>query len=354
MPKKNILVFSDGTGQQGGKNPDTNVYKLFRMVENRTEKQIAFYDKGLGSNWAGNLAGNAAGWGISKNILECYHFIFKNYNAGDQVFLFGFSRGATTVRSLAGFIHMFGMLPKSRPELIKKAYRIYRISDEKRRKDEAWEFVKRYHNMWCRVKFIGVWDTVEALGLPFKNLNSLLNKIPLFRHQFHSLNLSESVVHARQALAIDDERETFHPTIWEQKLSKSDQTLKQVWFLGSHTDVGGGYDEQSLSDISLIWMTQESVDKGLLIYHGNHVKLAPDPDGLLHDSRGTRLTKLYKKMLRFWDEEKHGKPVIHESVLMRSKSRYNKKDVPYNSWILKQKFEVEAWPDYLKKIDCMK
>lgn len=353
MPKKNILVFSDGTGQQGGKNPDTNVYKLFRMVENRTERQIAFYDKGLGSNWAGNLAGNASGWGISKNILECYQFIFENYNAGDDIFLFGFSRGATTVRSLTGFIHMFGMLPKSRPELIKKAYNIYQINNQEVREKKAQDFVRRFHNMWCRVKFVGVWDTVAALGLPIKTISFILDKIPLFKHKFHSLSLSESVMHARHALAIDDERETFHPTIWEKNLTKPDQTLKQVWFLGSHTDVGGGYDEQSLADITLIWMAMEAVEKGLLIYHGNHVKLAPDPDGFLHDSRGTRLKKLYKKMIRHWDEEEHGKPVIHESVLMRSKSKFNKDDMPYDAWILKQAYDIEPWPESLRDIDCL-
>jgi len=154
-------------------------------------------------------------------------------------------------------------------------------------------------------------------------------------------------------LAIDDERATFHPRIWEKRLTKTDQTLKQVWFLGSHTDVGGGYKEQSLSDISLIWMAQEALNEGLLVYHGNQVKLAPDPDGFLHDSRGTRLTKLYKRLVRSWNEEELGKPVIHESVLMRSRSRYNEEDTPYSSWILEQEFEVESWPESLRDIDCL-
>ena len=134
---KNIIVFSDGTGQEGGKGNNTNVYKLFNMIEDRTQKQISFYDRGLGTGLR-KITGNIAGMGISKNILECYEFIFSNYCAGDNVFLFGFSRGATTVRSLSGFIHMFGILPKSRPELIKKAYRIYKkrkkVKREKRRR----------------------------------------------------------------------------------------------------------------------------------------------------------------------------------------------------------------------------
>ena len=207
--------------------------------------------------------------------------------------------------------------------------------------------------MWCRITFVGVWDTVAALAFPSKTLSFLLDKIPLFKHTFHSLSLSESVLHARHALAIDDERETFHPNLWEKTLTKPDQTLKQVWFLGSHTDVGGGYDIQSLSDISLIWMAHEAMDKGLLIYQGNQVKLAPNPDGFLHDSRGTRLTKLYKKKQRYWDETKHGKPIIHESVLMRSKSRDNKADKPYNSWIVQQDYHIEPWPECLRNIDCI-
>ena len=106
---KNIVVFSDGTGQEGGKGTNTNVYKLFNMVLDRSPEQIAFYDRGLGTGWR-KITGNAAGRGISKNIRECYEFIFENYAAGDQIYLFGFSRGATTVRSLSGFIHLFGIL----------------------------------------------------------------------------------------------------------------------------------------------------------------------------------------------------------------------------------------------------
>jgi len=118
---KNIVVFSDGTGQKGGRGANTNVYKLYNMVEDRTADQIAFYDPGLGTNWR-KLTGYIAGAGISKNVLQCYEFIFENYEIDDQIYLFGFSRGATTVRSLSNFIHLFGILPKARKDLIKKAW----------------------------------------------------------------------------------------------------------------------------------------------------------------------------------------------------------------------------------------
>ena len=114
---KNIVVFSDGTGQEGGKGANSNVYKLFNMVLDRSSEQIAFYDRGLGTGWR-KITGSAAGMGISKNILECYKFIFENYEAGDQLYLFGFSLGSTTVMSLAAFIHCFGIFTKSCIELI--------------------------------------------------------------------------------------------------------------------------------------------------------------------------------------------------------------------------------------------
>ena len=197
---KNIVIFSDGTGQEGGKGHDTNVYKLFNMIEDRTEKQISFYDRGLGTGWR-KITGNIAGMGMSKNILDCYEFIFEHYNAGDQVFLFGFSRGATTVRSLSAFIHLFGIFPKSRPELIKRAYKIYKIRDDKKREERVKDFRKKHHNHWCKIMFLGVWDTVAALGIPFKSIDVVVNLVPFFRHKFHNLNLSESVKHARHALA---------------------------------------------------------------------------------------------------------------------------------------------------------
>lgn len=339
MPK-NIVVFSDGTGQEGGQGNNTNVYKLFNMVEDRTGRQIAFYDRGLGTGWR-KFSGSVFGAGISKNILECYEFIFDNYNAGDQIHLYGFSRGATTVRSLSGFIHMFGVLPKSRPELIKRAFKIYKIRSRRKRNKKAAEFVSKHHTMWIKIQFLGVWDTVAALGVPFKPLNVFLDKIPAFRHKFHDLRLSESVVHARHALAIDDQRLTFHPTLWEADV-KQDQSMKQIWFCGMHSDVGGGYKEQGLADITLSWMIKEAVDKGLVIFEGHPVSVKPDPDGKMHDSRGSFFEKFYRKSTRSWNARSHGKPVIHESVLKRTLNVKNKKPPPYAPWILAQDYEVES------------
>jgi len=338
MPK-NIVVFSDGTGQEGGEGNNTNVYNLFNMVEDRTPNQVAFYDRGLGTGWR-KITGNGAGAGISQNIMECYQFIFENYQAEDKIYLFGFSRGAYTVRSLSGFIHLFGILPKSRPELIERAYAIYEIEDHEERKQKADDFLSRHHNHWCNIEFIGVWDTVGALGVPFKAVDLVVDRIPFFRHQFHDTALSPSVKHGCQALSLDDERLTFHPTVWDETKIQTDQQIEQVWFAGVHTDVGGGYAERGLADITLDWMAKKATAKGLLIYLKNKVKTHPDADGMIHDSRAG-MAALFRKESRHLTSE-IVKPVIHQSVLDRKLDQQNQPG-GYKPWILAESYDVEPW-----------
>jgi uncharacterized protein (DUF2235 family) len=346
---KNIVVFSDGTGQKGGVGSNTNVYKLFNMVEDRTDRQIAYYDPGLGTDWR-KITGMINGRGISKNILDCYRFIFENFKADDQIYLFGFSRGAATVRSLSGFIHLFGVLPTSRADLLEQAYRIYKITDKDARKKKADAFISKHHTMWCKIKFLGVWDTVAALGLPIKFGGALIDK--LFPHKFHSFDLSESVEFARQALAIDEERKAFRPVLWNRLENDKDLRMKQVWFCGVHTDVGGGYIEEELSNISLNWMIQEATAKGLIIYAKSdaYKKLLaskPDVNGMMHNEQKTFPGKLLKKMKRTWNNATHGQPCLHGSVLKRSKNSDNTDDPKYSSWIFEnidnEKPFIETW-----------
>ena len=335
---KNILVFSDGTGQIGGKQYNSNVYKLFNMVEDRTFNQIAFYDPGLGTDYK-RITGSLIGRGFSKNLLDCYHFIFQNYQAGDDIYLFGFSRGAATVRSLSGFIHLFGILPKCREDLIREAFRIYKISGAEERTKRAKDFIDRNHTMWCKIKFLGVWDTVAALGFPVKWLSLVLDKF--FPHRFHSFKLSDSVLYARHALSIDDERKTFHPVLWDP-LSKNDvpDRMKQVWFCGVHTDVGGGYKEEELSNISLCWMIREATTKGLLLYedgdaYKKYKSCILDVNGFMHNEQLGFPGKLFRKLTRSWDVKVNGIPCIHESVTKRIKNNQNLDDPAYNPWIKK-------------------
>lgn len=381
---KNIIILSDGTGQEGGKGHDTNVYKLLRILEDRTERQVVFYDQGLGTDWR-KFSGNVAGAGFTENILQCYQFIYENYNAGDKIFLFGFSRGAATVRSLANFIHYFGVLPKSRPELIQRAYGLYKIGREERDggdaeqtketpveqapenlteqglqnimdlgdafvrgtslNEKAEKFVHQHPNQWASIEFLGVWDTVPALGVPGAVIDTFVNYIPGWKHRYHDFTLHPSVKNAYHALSIDDDRKWFHPTIWDSYNEKY-QKVEQVWFSGSHTDVGGGFREPGLSDIVLEWMLQKAVAHGIKLYLRStkywNFCIAPDPTDEFHPPRAGA-GKVYPGKHRSWPksaQETFGVPTIHASVLER-----NKRVKEYDPWILKEfpEYEIEPW-----------
>ena len=334
MPK-NIVILSDGTGKEGGKGHNTNVYKLFNMAEDRTPNQIVFYDRGLGTKGLRRFLGLAFGVGISKNIRECYEFIFDNYQIDDQIFLMGFSRGAFTIRSLSGFINLFGILPKSRRELIKNAYNIYKIKKQKKRKKKVEKFLAKHHTVECPIKTIAVWDTVGALGVPIKILN-ILNP---FKYKFHDTNLCENVKYGFHALAIDDKRRVFRPVFWDERNVLDSQKVEQVWFTGMHSDVGGGYHEQELSDIAMEWMLKKTTTLGLLISKDHSVKIKPGADGKMHNSR-SGIGILYRKAKRSLSA-KIKKLILHQSVL----DRYHNKDNKYDPWILKEKhkFATEPW-----------
>ena len=337
---KNIVIFSDGTGQEGGKGNNTNVYKIFNIIEDRTANQIVFYDPGLGTGFK-KITGNLSGAGISRNILQCYEFLFNNFEVGDSIYLVGFSRGSATVRSLSSFVHLFGILPKSREDLVKTAWKIYKINNFDKRNKKAQAFISKNHTIWTKIKFIGVFDTVAALGVPINFISNVMDKLPFFHHQFHNFDLSECVENAYQALAIDDERKTFHPLIWNPKVL-SYQKLKQVWFAGVHTDVGGGYKEHNLSDIPLVWLLQKAAKNGLRIYQNHKVEISQDANGEMHNSREGFPGFMFLKKERTWNENTNGKHLIHASVLKR-KFEMDNKSTPYKPWILDYKFNVDPW-----------
>lgn len=358
---KNIVILADGTGQIGGQGAATNVYKFFNMLEDRTPQQVVYYDPGIGSFRFG-LPAQIFGIGFKQNILDCYNFLFENYEAGDDIYLFGFSRGAATVRSLSGFIELFGILPASRMDLIEQAFDIYMMKasheDEahmmwnkrtkwNEREVAAKAFVAKHHTMWTRIRFIGVWDTVAALGGTGRILHMITDKF--FPHTFHNFALSPGVDYARHAISIDDERKTFHPIIW--KPDPDPDRLKQVWFCGVHTDVGGGYDEAELSFYSLDWMIREAEPKGLLFYKNSPAwkKYISDKEqeaarqepelvnGVMHNEQNGFIGGFYRRAVRSWDKTKYGKITIHKSVFARKKNNLNKEDPNYksSSWILK-------------------
>ncbi len=270
---KRIIICADGTWnrpeQNLSKDAPTNVLQVARAIKPVHDgvEQVVFYDWGVGSYYD-PVTGGAFGAGINKNIQDAYRFIVQNYDPGDELYLFGFSRGAYTVRSLAGFIRNCGILKRTHARLIHSAFELYRARDKHPASVTARRFRKRLscgHRV--RIKFIGAWDTVGALGVPLSVLG-FLNA----NHLFHDTELSSMVDCARHALSIDETRADFEPTLWDRKAGID---IKQAWFAGVHADVGGGYlksrdDTGLLADLPLDWMIREAEACGLGVE--KHVK----------------------------------------------------------------------------------
>jgi uncharacterized protein (DUF2235 family) len=286
---KRIAIFCDGTWntpdkQENGKPCPTNVVRLANALSHSSTDgfdQKLYYDNGIGSEGGllKRVFDGATGTGISENILQAYAFLINTYEPGDELFFFGFSRGAFTVRSLAGLIRNSGILDIKNIDQISHAYYLYRSRHPSYhpKEIETTLFRKTFAvEESTKIKFIGVWDTVGALGNPLF-LKSLLSQ----RNEFHDTDLSSRVVNAFHALAIDEKRMNFEATLWRQQKDAKDQTLEQMWFLGVHSDVGGGYPETGLSDISLKWMMEKAQSCNLSF---NAVEMHPDPMGQLHES----------------------------------------------------------------------
>lgn len=265
MPKR-IVICSDGTWftpehKHKGVLTPSNVYKLACAIAPRAAdgtEQVVFYDKGVGAGRGLNrLFGGAFGAGLFKNIEDAYSFIVHNYAEGDAVYFFGFSRGAYTVRSTVGLIRKCGLLKKIHADRFSAAYNLYRRRDLTPDTPEAKTFREDYARE-IRIQFLGVWETVGALGIPFGFLGRLTRR----RYQFHDVRLSRIVDYAYHAVAIDEQRRPFAPTLWEVPDSGS-QHVEQVWFAGVHNNVGGGYRDHRLSDVAFVWLQEKAAACGL-------------------------------------------------------------------------------------------
>jgi len=299
---KKIVICCDGTGNEYRAKGNTNVVKLFRALsKDDSNFQVAYYDPGVGTMAAPGsqtfffktltkLLGMAFGYGMSENIMNAYKYLMNTYEEGDQVFLFGFSRGAYTVRALSGMLKMCGLLQKGSDNLIPYALRAYQ---QKRRQRPKWARdwlawpslltyffwktkpdwhraagFKKYFARDCQPYFLGVWDTVKSVGwlrrqivLPYTRKNPTLK-------------------YGRHAVSADERRSQYQPNLWGYENSDS---FQQVWFAGVHSDVGGSYEEDGLSDIAFKWMVAGARERGLKFDEKQLSRARPNPLGTLHN-----------------------------------------------------------------------
>lgn len=284
---KRLVVCCDGTWQNLNQDRPTNVALAARAVAQRDADgapQVVHYSAGVGCNLDNlNLFQGAFGLGLDQNLLEAYLFLTLNYEPGDQIYLLGFSRGAYTVRSLAGLVRKCGILHRAHSDKSRRALELYRKRDLSADSAEAVQFRNSFAIAWpkldstglkqvmggavydLRFNYIGVWDTVGALGVP--------RLLPFARgfnkkFEFHDLGLSRAALSARHAVAIDESRNAFKPTLWsnldELNAAMGEERFQQVWFPGDHGAVGGGTQASHLSNGALLWIIEGAERMGLV------------------------------------------------------------------------------------------
>ena len=300
---KKIIICCDGTWNSPNQEKDnrpvpTNVVKLVRAIKPISAdgiNQIVFYDQGVGTSGGpvARMIGGATGLGISQNILECYRFLANNYRQGDEIYCFGFSRGAFTARSFAGLVASFGLLSKNDIDQLPIVYKLSRMHPDNRPEHKLFQEVEQLttHSGKPRFKFIGVWDTVGALGAPTPMLGWISRKLWV---GFHNTRLSNTD-YAYHALAIDERRKPFKPSVWSA--AEDCKEMKQVWFSGAHSNIGGGYPEAGLCDLAFNWMVKMSTQKGLeLDFDQDYLKDKQKVDANYQGSLVDSYSLMYKIM----------------------------------------------------------
>lgn len=313
---KRLVVCFDGTWNNADSGvAETNVARIARAVRATSGDvpQLTLYLRGVGSTGIAlqKLIEGATGEGIDDNIRSAYMFLAQNYlppgalpgYAGDEIFVFGFSRGAFSARSLAGFVGSCGLLKRQRLDAIADAWTYYRKVRTRSPEDFAGRIGGSAPNhLDVAIDFLGVWDTVGALGIP----GTVLNRLTASDYQFHDTRPSRVVRIGRHALAIDEHRDEFEPTLWTNP-APAGCDIEQVWFPGAHSDVGGGYQQLAgmsrLANAPLRWMADEAIKAGLALDEemlpqpADCDALAPHHESRLNLSRKDRLTPTIRQML---------------------------------------------------------
>ncbi|MFE7332625.1 DUF2235 domain-containing protein [Streptomyces sp. NPDC057565] len=341
---KRLVVCCDGTWDFADQLSRTNVTKVALSVRPGPaagKDQRVYYHSGVGTHRWERLPGGAFGVGLSWNVIDAYRFLVETYEPDDELFLFGFSRGAFTARSLAGLVRNCGVVRREHANRIKEAWALYRDRIEKPTGAASTLFRGSYAHE-TEIHFIGVWDTVGALGIPVPDSKWLKPVVNQFnqRWAFHDTELSSWVKAAFHALAIDEQRSAFRPTLWHQQPSAAEQgqELKQVWFAGSHCDIGGGCKETGLSDITLLWMVDQARRYGLEFNaealsaagpsemksdESIDFRVQPDPLGQLHPSC-TGLYRLATPLHRSLGGAAGNKCRLNEFLAVSAKERYDR------------------------------
>lgn len=328
MPR-HLVVCTDGTWNQPDQRDHglvvpSNVVKVARAVAGRAKggvEQRVYYDTGVGTGgWWDRIKGGAFGIGLSDNVKQAYKALGRIFEPDDKIFLFGFSRGAYTARSLAGLIGLCGIPKGQQGEIIattERAFQIYRLSSRAQtRGDKAKRHVEKYSHVdkdgraINGIHFVGVWDTVGALGIPL----GLLRSYNRYRFKFHDTTLGDHIQRAYHALAIDERRGPFKPTLWRENKASGNQVVEQLWFPGVHSNIGGGYIDRGLSDRAFLWVCLNARKAGLG-FKADYMSLRVNPDyhGELRNSR-VRLYRLLPWRTRVIGEDNVAGEAIHYSA----------------------------------------
>ncbi|GAA4310748.1 DUF2235 domain-containing protein [Mucilaginibacter gynuensis] len=305
-----------------------NICAIGKDVQTSSDvKQVKAYDQGVGTGYSAldRITGGLEGAGIDKNIKDMYTFICLNYALDDEIYLFGFSRGAYTARSIGGFIRNCGLLKPENIQMVDKAYNLYR--DRNSYSSPESDMMTAWRANFCfedvtPITFIGVWDTVGSLGIPLSSL-ATYNKE---KYKFHDCTLSSYVKNAYHALAIDEHRRLFLPTLWEKSVSsnnseaREDQKLEQRWFVGVHSNIGGGYADSGLSDIPLSWLATKAQNIGLCFHDPLTIPNEANYNGEIRDSYGFKYWLFGSKYREINLKDPKYNQTIDDSVYERYKA----------------------------------
>ena len=255
--EQRLILLFDGTWDDTRQR--TNVFRLAAAIEptDGTTRQRFFYHSGVGTALGTRLLGGLTGAGLNEVLLEGYEWLARRYTPGDEIWVFGFSRGAYTARSLVGMIRKCGLIRIVTPNAIREAEELYRDKKSKPDGKRCLAYREAYARPEVAIHFLGVWDTVGALGVPG------LTVLPRSYFEWHDTQLSKIVQRAFHAMALDEHREIFDVSLWTGTQKTSQIDVEQRWFTGSHGDVGGGCPHDHLSQVPLRWMQDKATAAGL-------------------------------------------------------------------------------------------